>query len=122
RIRHLLPLLAIAALPCAAFAQEMPDQPDWTVDAATRKAVVDSIADRIERLYVFPDKAKETARALRKRLAAHEYDRITSAKEFADSLTLHAQAVSHDLHMRVNYRSEPFAMQSGDGPPPVAEM
>jgi len=110
--------------PLAAHAQGdiPPDQPDWTVDAATRQAVVDTMADRIERLYVFPDKAKETAKALRKRLAAHQYDRITSAKEFADSLTSHAQAVTHDLHMRVSYRSEPFPPQNAGGPPPEAEM
>lgn len=124
-IRHLLllPLLAVA-WPLAAMAQGdiPPDQPDWTVDAATRKAVVDTIADRIDHLYVFPDKARETAKALRKRLAAHEYDRITSAKEFADSLTSHAQAVTHDLHMRVTYRSEPFAPADGSGMPPEAEM
>ena len=81
-----------------------PDQPDLTIDAATRRAVVDTVSERIERRYVFRDKAAATARALRKRLAAHEYDRITSAKEFADSLTSHARAVTHDLHLRVAYR------------------
>ena len=124
RIRTLLLTLGLAAaLPLSAQAQGdiPPDQPDWTLDAAARKAVVDSMADYIDRLYVFPDKAKETAKALRKRLASKEYDRITSAKEFADSLTSHAQAVTHDLHMRVSYRSQPFPPM-GNGPPPEAEM
>lgn len=124
KTRILLLALGLAvALPMSACAQGdiPPDQPDWTLDAAARKAVVDSMADYIDRLYVFPDKAKETGKALRKRLAAREYDRITSAKEFADSLTAHAQAVTHDLHMRVSYRSEPFPPM-GAGPPPEAEM
>ena len=99
-----------------------PDQPDLTLDAATRKAVVDTVAERIERLYVFPDKGKETAKALRKRLAAKEYDRITSAKEFRDSLTAHIQAVTHDLHLRMTYRHEPIPPMRQDGPPPEAEM
>jgi hypothetical protein len=120
----MLSLFGLAALlPLAAAAQAPPaDQPDLTVDAATRKVVVDTLAERIERLYVFPDKARETARALRRRLAAREYDRIASAKELADSLTSHAQAVTRDLHLRVNYRHEPVPRMSADGPPPESEM
>ena len=121
RILHAFGLAALFPLVAAAQGPPPPDQPDMTVDAAMRKAVVDTLAERIERLYVFPDKARETARALRKRLAAREYDRITSAKELADSLTSHAQAVTHDLHLRVGYRHEPVPPMGGDIPP-EAEM
>jgi len=110
-------------LPAAAPAQGPPrNEPDGRVDAATRKAVVDTLTDRIERLYVFPDKARETACALRRRLAAHQYDRITSAREFADSLTSHAQAVTHDLHLRIGYRHEPVPPMREGGPPPDTEI
>lgn len=124
RLRHLLTLLGVATLfPLAAAAQgPPPEQPDMTLTAATRKAVVDTLADRIDRLYVFPDKARETAKALRKRLAAREYDAITSAREFSDSLTSHVRAVTRDLHLRVNYRHEPVPPMNADGPPPEAEM
>jgi retinol-binding protein 3 len=84
------------------------EQPDRTIDAATRKTVIDSLTAAVERFYVFPDKGKETSRALAKRFAAKQYDRITSAREFADSLTQHLQAVTHDLHLRVHYRNDPF--------------
>ena len=119
-LRHMLCTIGVATLlPLAAAAQAPPppDQPDMTVDAATRKAVVDTVAERIERLYVFPDKARETARALRKRLASREYDRITGARELADSLTSHAQAVTHDLHLRVGYRHERVPPMREDSPP-----
>ena len=118
RLRHLLSVLGLAAaLPVVAAAQAPPpDQPDLTLDPAARKAVVDTLAERLERLYVFPDKAKETAKALRKRLASKEYDRITSAKEFRDSLTSHMQAVTRDLHLRVNYRHEAIPPMREDGP------
>ena len=124
RLRQFLSLLGFATLfPLAAAAQAPPpDQPDLTLNAATRKAVVDTLAERIERLYVFPEKARETARVLRRRLAAREYDRITSAKELSDSLTSHAQAVTHDLHLRVSYRHEPVPPMTEDGPPPESEM
>ncbi|HEY3214980.1 MAG TPA: S41 family peptidase [Candidatus Eisenbacteria bacterium] len=129
KLPHVLCLLVpVIAFPLGAAAQGVPplgippDQPDGTVDAATRRVVVDTLVERIERLYVFPDKARATARALRRRWAAHEYDRITSAKEFADSLTSHAQAVTHDLHVRVGYRHEPFPPQGGEDPLPEPEM
>ena len=106
-----LAVLAMLVIPGALQAQHPmggPDQPDVTIDSATRKAVVAALADSVEKYYVFPDKAKATARALEERLSSKEYDRITSAKEFADSLTAHLQAVTHDLHLRVHYRPRPF--------------
>jgi peptidase S41-like protein len=124
KLRHLLILLGLTTLfPLVAAAQgPPPEQPDMTVTAAMKKAVVDTLAERVDRLYVFPDKARETAKALRKRLAAHEYDGITSAREFSDSLTAHVRAVTHDLHLRVGYRYEPVPPMTANGPPPEAEM
>lgn len=124
RLRHLLSFLGVATLfPLAVAAQAPPpDQPDMTLTAAMKKAVVDTLAERIDRLYVFPDKARETAKGLRKRLAAREYDGITSAKEFSDSLTSHVRAVTHDLHLRVVYRNEPVPPMTEHAPPPEAEM
>lgn len=100
------------------FAPPPPDQPDLTLDAATRRVVVDSLAAAVERHYVFPDRAKTTARALKKRLSGKEYDRISSAKEFADSLTAHLQHVTHDLHLRVHYRHEPLPVMTDREPTP----
>jgi hypothetical protein len=124
-VRKLLTLLGLVALavhPAAAQAPPPPDPPDMTLDAATRRAVVDTLAERIDRLYVFPDQGRETAKALRKRVAERAYDRITSAREFSDSLTSHLQAATHDLHLRVGYRHEPVPPMREDGPPPEAEM
>ncbi len=98
------------------FAPPPPDQPDFTLDAATRRAVVDTLMDAVQRYYVFPERGQSTAKALKKRLAAREYDRITSAKEFADSLTAHLQDVTHDLHLRVHYRHEPLPVQTEQEP------
>ena len=125
--RTLVPavLLFLAlSLPAASRAQAPPppDQPDLVIDAATRRAVVDTLCDRVERHYVFPEKAREVTRAIRRRMSRHEYDRITSAMEFRDSLTAHMQAVAHDLHLRVHYRHEPIPVQKDDGPPPPDEL
>ena len=128
---HAIPLLlALAGIllsPRTSAAQgAMADRPDTTIGAATRAAVLDTLVDRIDRYYVFPDVAKEVGRALRKRAARHEYDALTSANAFADSLTAHVQAVSHDKHMRVRYNPDyiPFGMGDHEDPTPaeLAEM
>ena len=99
-----------------------PDAADTPIDARTKAAVVESLAVKMQRFYVFPEKANEVAKALRKRLATKEYDRITGSREFADSLLAHMQAVTHDLHTRVHYRAEPFPKQRDNGPPPAEEI
>ena len=117
-------LLLIAFLQAPAVraqAPPPPDQPDFKLDAGTRRAVVDTLCDRIERFYVFPDRAREVSRALRKRMSRHEYDRVESAKAFADSLTSHIHAVTPDLHLRVHYRYDPIPPQTDQGEPSESE-
>lgn len=118
---RMLFVLAALAVSARAHAQAAPppDQPDLAIDAVTRARVVDSLAARMTERYVFPAKGDEAAKAVRRRLAAKQYDRITSAKEFADSLTSHLQAVTHDLHVRVHYRHEPIPPMREDEPPPA---
>lgn len=99
-----------------------PEAVDTPIDARTKAAVVESLAVKMQRFYIFPEKANELAKSLRKRLAAKEYDRITSSREFADSLLAHTQAVTHDLHTRVQYRADPFPKQLDNGPPPAEEI
>lgn len=117
--------LALVATPNAraqVAAPSGPSQKDLPLDAATRKAVIDTLCDRVERFYVFPDRAKVATKAIRKRMAAHAYDAITSSGDFADSLTAHLQAAVPDLHLRVHYRFEPIPEQRNEGPPPESEQ
>jgi len=112
----------LLAPPVLAQAPPPPEQADLTLTAAIRLAVVDTLCDRVERYYVFPDRAKTVSRAIQKRYKAHEYDRITSALEFADSLTGHMQAAVPDIHLRTHYRHEPIPVETDDGPPSEAEV
>jgi hypothetical protein len=54
--------------------------------------------------------------AIRERVKAHAYDRVTSSIAFAEALTKGLQAISHDKHMRVFYCAEPVPKD----PPPEA--
>lgn len=118
---HRIGLAALAALLLStpAAAQMIgggPSEPDTPIDAKEKAAVIESLAVAVRDRYVFPEKGAELARILRQRHARKEYDRITSSKEFADSLLSHMQACTHDGHMRVHYRHQPWP-QRLDGQP-----
>jgi len=102
----------------AGFAQ--PEQPDLTVDAATRTQVIDTILKRLNESYVFPDIAKKMETSIRERVANKEYDQITSAKQLATTLTSDLQAISHDKHLRVRYSHEAIP-ERGERREPTAE-
>jgi len=76
---------------------------DAGVDAATRRAVVEGVAARVQASYVFRDRAAVIARAIRARARRGDYDGVTSARALADSLTAHLQAAGRDRHLRVRY-------------------
>lgn len=112
-------LLAVAAplLACPAAAQFADSGPDRTIDAAMRARVIEGVLQRLDEGYVFPAKAQEMIRSVRQRSRRGAYDRVTSARGFADSLTADLQAVSHDKHLRVVYRSGDVPDESPDGEP-----
>ena len=113
--------LALAALCLTTpLAAQDRDQPDRSIDAAERRAVIDGIIDRLKQNYVFPDSVALMERGLRERQRAGVYERITSALAFADSLTAHLQAASHDRHIRVRFSADPLPLLGGpDDPDPV---
>jgi peptidase S41-like protein len=116
-VRYMFAFAALTlALPLAA---QEPNQPDRTIDAAERRTVIDGVIGRLNEAYVFPDTAKAMERAIRARQRRGEYDRITSARGMADSLTAHLQAVSQDRHLRVRYVARGVPPESGgDSPSP----
>jgi len=124
--RNLLLALACSSLlalaPQVAVAQGgPPDEPEGTVDAAARTAVIDGSLKRLHDSYVFPDVAKKMEQAIRDRISKKEYDQITSAKAFAEALTKHLQEVSHDKHLRVRYSHEPIPVRQNRQEPTAEE-
>ena len=103
-----LALLSLITLSLANVAAAQPEQPDLTIDAATRTQVIDNILKRLNDSYVFPEVAKKMEQTVRARVDKKEYDQITSAKEFAAKLTTDLQAISKDKHLRVRYSHRPI--------------
>ena len=115
-----LALLCVIALSVANVAFAQPEQPDLTIDAATRTQVIDAILKRLNDSYVFPDVAKKMEQSIRERVDKKEYDQITSAKQFATTLTKDLQAISNDKHLRIRYSHSPIP-ERGPRREPTAE-
>src|SRR5678815_1567371 len=115
-----LAIVCALALSCAVVSFAQPEQPDLTIDAATRTQVIDGILKRLNDSYVFPDVAKKMDQSIRERVNKKEYDQITSAKEFATKLTNDLQDVSHDKHLRVRYSHQSIP-ERGQRREPTAE-
>ena len=115
-----LAVLCLITLSIANIAAAQPEQPDLTIDAATRTQVIDAMLKRLNDSYVFPDVAKKMETSIREHAAKKEYDQITSAKEFASTLTKDLQAVSNDKHLRVRYSHSPIP-ERGPRREPTAE-
>jgi hypothetical protein len=110
----------LLALSCAA--QPQPGgQPDGPLDAATRTQVIDAALKRLGESYVFPEVARAMEKSVRERAARGEYEQITSARQFADTLTEHLRAVSHDKHLGVRYSAAPLPERAPRAEPSAEE-
>ena len=116
-----LAVLCLLTLSVASIGYAQPEQPDLTIDAAMRTQVIDGILKRLNDSYVFPEVAKRMEESIRDRVAKKEYDQITSAKEFATTLTKDLQAVSNDKHLRVRYSHQPILERGPRREPTAAE-
>jgi hypothetical protein len=94
------PAAMLSAQPAASpvAAQNAPPAPINSQDA--RETAL-SLADQLERDYVFPDVATRYGQALRAKAAAGDYDAIGSRQALADRLTADLRAISPDNHLRV---------------------
>ncbi len=115
-----LAVLCLLTLSVASVGIAQPEQPDLTIDAATRTQVIDGVLKRLNDSYVFPEVAKKMEVSIRDRVAKKEYDQITSAKQFATTLTKDLQAVSNDKHLRIRYSHQPIP-ERGARREPTAE-
>jgi hypothetical protein len=79
---------------------------DIQLDEATREKAIDAISERLTEYYVYPDVAAKMIQAMRDHEKHGDYNSIVDGNEFADALSRHLKAVSHDQHLFVGY--DPF--------------
>ena len=120
-MRVFLGSVAALALASAAIAAQHQTQPQpaageaKTFDAAQGKEVVEKLATALDENFVFPDKGKAYAAALRAKLAGGGYASFASAEDFAQTVTRDLQAVHPDGHLRLH----PPRPGAGNGPRPA---
>lgn len=102
-------------------AQERAATPDLTIDAKLRLEVIDAVVRNMKDYYVFPEVADEVGRAIRRRQQNKEYDRVTSAAEFARLLTSQLREVTSDKHLSVNYSPRPLPARRENAEPTAEE-
>jgi hypothetical protein len=120
----LLPTLMLA--PALPFAPALPAQAPLadstaTVDAATRRQVIDGVIRRIQEGYIYPDKARQMAQIVRRNASRGAYNGITRATALAEQLTRDLQAVSRDKHINVYFDSRGVLDEVPDAEPTPAE-
>ena len=109
--------LALASTAAAAQAPQQPEaQAQATAfDQSEAQAVVAKLASELEDNFVFPDKGKAYAAALRTKLAAGDYAQFPNGLAFAEAVTRDLQAVHPDGHLRLH----PPRPGAGGGPRPM---
>jgi hypothetical protein len=75
-----------------------------TVDAAKRQAIVDEVSSLLNKNYIFAETAKKIEDLIRGRLKNGDYDKMTDAQAFAETLSRDLLSVSKDRHMGIAYR------------------
>lgn len=98
----------------SAAAQMSPSASKSAIDSATKNAVIKSLNEEMQKQYVFPEVAKRVGAMLQKRQKNGDYEKITSAEEFANTLTEHLQAETRDKHLGIEYSESEIPVDSGD--------
>ncbi len=118
RILYVTAAVLSTSLTAHTIAQAPPSGPDMIIDAATRTTVIDGTITALHDFYVYSEVAVKMADAIRQHQAQHDYDRITGARTFAETLTSDLQTVSHDKHLRVGYSANVLPPPPPSGAPP----
>ena len=103
-------------------AQEADGPPDMAIDEQTKGEVINNILENLNRSYVFPDVAAKIEQHVRGRVAKGDYDKITSAREFAEKLTQDLRAVNGDRHLGVRYSHDRLPERSQVSEPTAQEI
>lgn len=97
-----------------ALAPSTPSSAAVQLDAAKRRALIDGIVRELDAHYIFVDVAAKMGAALRARIAAGDYDRVSDGPAFARVVTEQLRELSGDRHLGVEFGRPSWAVT----PPP----
>jgi hypothetical protein len=105
---------AVAVLAVLILAGSGAGEEPAALDDAARRAVVDTVAARIEMLFVFPEIGAEMAGSIREQLEEGEYDDIDRLDDLVRRLNSDLLSVYPDGHLEVGVLRERPPARSGD--------
>ncbi|MFE5721261.1 S41 family peptidase [Streptomyces erythrochromogenes] len=79
----------------------------------THEEIIERALERIGAGYVFPEKTADIDAAVRRRLAAGEYDGLDE-RALCEAVTAHIQEVCPDKHLRLMWVEEPQSLEPED--------
>lgn len=68
-----------------------------------RTEVIKSTCSAVDKYYVFPDKGKSMAEALKAQSIAGKFDSLINPNDFAGEMQKSLNAISNDNHLRMEY-------------------
>jgi hypothetical protein len=85
------------------------DVPAASLSDAARRTLIDAMIPLIDAHYLFPEVGTKMIAALREHAARGDYASVTKGEDFAKRVTDDLRAVSHDLHVMLQYSAGPEA-------------
>ncbi len=91
---------------------------DRAIGGPERAAVIDGVLEKVLKIYVYPDVARQMEQAIRDRQAKKEYETVSSGQELARALTRHLRDVCKDDHLSVDFFAKGIPYDSEKKPDP----
>lgn len=104
-----------------AMAQVPQDKKDLNISAKDKQIVLQELKQSMSKKYVFPEVADQVNTMLEQRQKNGEYDKFTSAREFAKTLTTHLQQQTKDKHLNVFFEASEIPPADSNGEPSPEE-
>jgi hypothetical protein len=83
------------------------------IDEATKAAVIDSLSEALENIYVFPDVAEKMQKTIRKNLKRGNYEEADTYDAFAGMLNDDMYEIASDRHLHIDFlRDDTFLAHS----------
>lgn len=97
--------LTVAVLFAAQFLIAQGQQ-KTVISDSTKKVVLLSVQNALNRYYVFPDKAASMSDFIKQQGDAGKYASFSSPNDFADAIVTDLRSVYSDKHLRIEYNPE----------------
>lgn len=122
-VRWTFALSTLALCAATAFAQPAgsppPDgpSPQAPLDAAQRKAIVNTLAEQLRIRYVYPNKIEPVSKQLLARSAKGAYESAKTVEAMGQALNKDLREIGNDRHFRVAFEPDVTTLPPGVEPP-----